>query len=936
MSLRERETELRTMRTAVLEVADGHGALLHIGGPAGTGRTALARALAELAQAEGALVLKASGAESEQDLPIGVVRQLVTPMLLAGAESATATRGMLATIIEGAGLDQDSEFGPGSLGCFVHGLHATLKRLSAEQTVVVVVDDLHWVDEASLRALAFLATRLRGARLLLAVTTPDAVCERAPLVQEILDSAAIRLRTKPYRAETTAELVRARLGADCDPAFAEVCHEVTAGLPKALPALLDRALIHGLRGTRCEVPRVRELAGSLHREQLRALLRRDLVVSAYATALVILAEQATDALLERLSRLTPAQFRVARDVLARLGGALTGSADQLRPTPALTRVVTEFIGAAENSRLHREAADLLEESGAGPEQVAVQLVQADGLQDRWGLDLLKAAAVAARRRGAPETAVRYLRRALLDSPDDSRRAELLVELAATELDAWPAAAKQHLVQAARLMPDNRSRAEALSWLPLRVSGYDPKLAEMLREVRGQLGPEAGLHGHHRDLALRLEARWRQAGMQDSKVLATAGQRLRELGADGSRATPAERELRMVLLEAVTLTGEVHSREVARMARQIVDQVPANSTQISSFMQVLPGVLLAADEGEAAASWLDSVQAHARQPCPAAFRSLVQAQCSLTLLSRGEVARAREAAIQAMDLVGSDTQEMFVNSALALGAVAMVTRDTDLARRTLEITGSEVDLRMYALRRAMRSGLAQAAGDREGALAQILDGGSLLDRAGWRNQAILPWQCMAAALHHRLGQTQEAITLAEDHLRRSVAWGSPNGVGRASHLLGLLTPGARGVDHLRQAAETFRQAGNRIELSWALKALGKRIQLSSPTEGERVLADSRRLAGELLQDGPAESLVASVKPAPVPVAEPVVPPGAAKLTRTEARVADFAARGLGNHEIAAQLSISRRAVEKHLTSSYRKLGIERRAQLAEALGVTAEV
>ncbi|GAA2794980.1 AAA family ATPase [Crossiella cryophila] len=937
MTLRERGSELRQMREAVREVASGRGALLHIGGPAGAGRTALARALVELAAAEGALVLRASGAESERDLPIGVVRQLVTPLVYGGVEAEDTPRGMLAAILEGGGLDQTSEFGPGSLGCFVHGLHATLKRLSATQTVVVVIDDLHWVDEASLRALAFLASRLHGARLLVAVTTPDAVSERALLIQEILDVTGYRLEARAFTADTTAALVAQRFGPDCDPAFAEVCHEVTGGSPKALLALLDRAVHQRLRGQFTEVPRVRELSGALRREQLRALLRRDRVVSAFAIATVILAEQATELLLARLSELTPTECRTAKSVLRRVGGALDEIDGRVVPTAALTKVVSEFIGSAESSRLHRAAADHLAECGAGPEEVAAQLVQVDGMHDRRGLDLLKAAAVSARRRGAPEIAVRYFRRALLDSPpEDGRRAELLVELAATELDAWPAAAKQHLVQAARLLPDHRSRAEALSWMPLRVSGYDPQLAALLKDVRDKIGPTDGLSGHDLDVALRLEARWRQAGMPDRKLVATAGERLRELGFDAGRACPAEQELRVVLLEAVTLTGEVPSTEVARMARQIVARVPANSVQIGSFMQILPAVLLAADQGDAAGSWLDAVLAHARQPSPAAFQSLVQAQCSLALLGRGQVARAKEAALHAVDLVGGDTQEMIVSSAVALGAVAMVTRDVDLARRALEITGSETDLRMYALRRTMRAMLAESAGDHEAALAQILDGGNLLDRAGWRNQAVLPWQCMAAALHHRVGQHAEAMALAEEHQRRALAWGSPNGIARGSHLLGILTPGARGVEHLRQAAELFRQAGNKTELAWTLKRLGKRIQKTSPAEGERVLAQAGQLAEQLMEGrgGAEEGMMASTSQSAVSLDSPVVPAPATRLTPTEATVAELAARGLGNHEIASRLEISRRAVEKHLTSSYRKLGIERRVQLAEALRAPA--
>jgi DNA-binding CsgD family transcriptional regulator len=59
--------------------------------------------------------------------------------------------------------------------------------------------------------------------------------------------------------------------------------------------------------------------------------------------------------------------------------------------------------------------------------------------------------------------------------------------------------------------------------------------------------------------------------------------------------------------------------------------------------------------------------------------------------------------------------------------------------------------------------------------------------------------------------------------------------------------------------------------------------------------------------------------------------AAELTTGEATVARLAVLGRTNSEIADELNISRRAVEKHLTSLYRKLKIEGRPQLASVLG-----
>ncbi|MDV9175188.1 helix-turn-helix transcriptional regulator, partial [Streptomyces sp. W16] len=60
-------------------------------------------------------------------------------------------------------------------------------------------------------------------------------------------------------------------------------------------------------------------------------------------------------------------------------------------------------------------------------------------------------------------------------------------------------------------------------------------------------------------------------------------------------------------------------------------------------------------------------------------------------------------------------------------------------------------------------------------------------------------------------------------------------------------------------------------------------------------------------------------------------GSGSLTNSERRIAELAADGRTNTEIADLLHLARRTVETHLTSSYRKLGIQRRGQLPRTLG-----
>src|ERR1044072_7992886 len=186
--LLEREPELTVLRKAVLEVESGEGALLLIDGEAGAGTTALLRELVRLGEDAGAHVLRSGGAQSERQFPLGVIRELVLPLLAARDHLVPdPSRAMLGVVSGGVGRNPGDELGIDMLASVLHGLHAALTGLSAGRTVIVAVDDLHWVDEASLRALAFLAARLDGMRVLIGVVLQDGGSSRDPLVREIAD-----------------------------------------------------------------------------------------------------------------------------------------------------------------------------------------------------------------------------------------------------------------------------------------------------------------------------------------------------------------------------------------------------------------------------------------------------------------------------------------------------------------------------------------------------------------------------------------------------------------------------------------------------------------------------------------------------------------------------------------------------------------------------
>nr|WP_225956832.1 LuxR family transcriptional regulator [Amycolatopsis lexingtonensis] len=890
--------ERETQETALAGALRQDGGVVAISGETGTGRTALLRLLGRLAAGRGARVLRAGGAPGERDFPFGVVRQLVLPLHGDPCEAGLPPlAGKLLRSAAGAGCDDAV--------ALLHGLHVLLVSLGAREPVVVLVDDVRWADEPSLRALAFLAGRLRGTRVLLGVVLPDA--PRAPALQDLARAAGPAVRALPLSAGGTRRVAAARLGAGVDPAFAAACHELTGGRPKELDELLSRAFAQRLAGRAEDCEPLRDLGAAVRRERLRLLVRREPEVEALARAVVTLGRHAEPELVTRLAGLDAAACAEARALLgdAWLSTAVDG---RLVPEPALVRVVEETRSAASTAEAHRAAAALLTAQGFPPEHVAAQLLSVDALRGREDVATLRTAAVAAQRRGAPDLAARYLRRALLDvPPGDPGRARLLTELAAAEPD--PRAAVRYLVQAAPLLPAGRERAEAVARIPLTAAARGPLVTELVRTVTDPGDP---------DLGLRLEARDWFAALEEPGRPAAAAERLRQL--PDRPAGPGERELRAVLLLAATLGGRVTADEAARHAGVLLDHEPARTVRAGTALRIVPLVLIAAGRPDAVTPWLASAGG---PRATTATRVLVDVHQALALLSRGRFAEAGEPAERAFRAAEPGGYDVLALPATTLALVADSARSRDLARQVLDGLPDADDLAVFAVRRGLQ-GMLAARENPETALAQFLDRGRLLDRAGWRNPAIYAWRGSAALLARRLGRTDQARQLAEEHHRHSLAWGAPALVGRSLRVLAALAGRQHAVELLREAVELLDGAPDELEAAKACADLGTCLRETEPVAARRLLARARALA-----EGCGAGRLEEREDGTFGHAE--LPRPTAELTAGEATVARLAAGGRTNTEIAGELSISRRAVEKHLTSLYRKLKIDGRAQLASVLG-----
>jgi DNA-binding CsgD family transcriptional regulator len=939
----EREGELAHVDALLAAARVGGGGVLLVTGPAGIGKTALLGAARERASQAGMRVLAGRGGELESGFSFGVARQLFEP-LLAGAGTvereallAGAARRALIALDSQADVAQltgnEPPFG------VMHGLYWLAVNASGAGPVLVTVDDLHWADQASVRFLLYLADRLSGLPVALVLSWRAAGvqdgADRLARLEQIAASSRVSLAPLSRRGVRT--ILTQEFGIAPAEQFAAACHAVTGGNAFLLRELLQQLRADGI-GPGEEAAALVGVLGprSVARAVALRVARLGPAAGELARAAAVFGDGAELRHSAALAGVGLADAAAAADGLAGIGVFEPGT--PLRFVhPIVRTAVYEDIPLAGRGLRHAEAARLLAAEGADLDAICAHLMACEPAGSPEVVERLRSAAARALGRGAPESAAGYLRRALAETADVRLRAELSHELGRAEKVLGDPAAADHLLESLRLTRDPVARAAIAPDLAelLVLSGQWDAGAALIREALEEL-PDRGVRpGEPSPAAVaRLQSWWAGLAAYDPRLVDEFDQRLGEMRATARGSDVASRMLAGLLVGVLAWRGERgagvlalldHALDRGRLVAR-VDSDPLMAAQ-ALFAPMFLDQLERADEL--------AVQLIALSRSRGSVLGLVIASCvhAATTARRGDLVDTETDVRTVIEIAMEHDMAFAIPSALYFGVDALIERPglADVA----ELAGAIAlppdfdQTASGALLRKVRGRLALAAADLRTARAELRAAGDIFEALHLLNPSASSWRS-ALALAVTAEDPAGARRLIGSELEDARRAGLLRPAGIALRTRGLLEGGDGGLRDLREAAELLAESGARLEHARALVELGAALrranQRSAAREPLRTGQDLAQRCGatRLAQRARAELIAAGARPRRGAVT------GLEALTASERRVAELAATGMSNPEIAQALFITLNTVEGHLRRAYQKLSIGSRGQLPAAL------
>jgi DNA-binding CsgD family transcriptional regulator len=910
-----RDAELAEIDAFLTGLSESAGSLV-LAGPPGSGKTTLLRAAVARAAERGYLVLLTTPARSEVRLAFAGLTDLLDgqPADLVDELPPPQARALRVAL-----LAEEPPLHPPDQRVIAMAFRAALQVLAAAAPVLLVIDDVQWLDQPSESAVGFAIRRLQEETVgLVCAQRTDRPGAELPLELSRARVATRLMPVGPLSIGALHRMLRTRLGISfSQPVLRRI--EAESACNPFIALELGRALAR--RGTssagHAALPVPDTLSGLID-EHLGDLPQP--VMEAIQVVAVL-----PDA--------SPEHYRAAGATAAGLDAAVTAGlleqdSQRLRFShPLFAMAVAARIAPARLRELHAVAARLaqLPEARARHRALAATGPSAPVAAD------LESAGRAAAARGAPSNAAELWELAASRTPADQpadvtrRGLEMARQLSIAGEIRASCAALGALIETT---PPGPMRAEALSLLGVLQQDDYPTATDLLQQALAEADGDTPLTV---DIRLRLSESWMLRGEYER-----ARQEARRSAADAERSVD-DALLACALaqaFEADLMCGAevdehdlVRALELERLAGgSLLHILPSQAAGIFYFIQ---GRL---EEAESAQSRL---LARAEADGNELARSEALLRLSRIAGRRGDLQLASELA--ADSLVIAEQLDMSrpvvsclyccASAALWLGQEARV---TELASRGRELAERTGDRPYVIFHDAMLGSLELARGDYPAAAARLGPMARTLPGIGWHptTQSVAPDVAEALIASGELTEAEEFLAL----LTRGMP--DPLTLALATRCHGLL-------------------AAARGDLDAAVTALTGSLALHDrfsphPLERARVLLDLGGVQLHLRQRAAARVTLSEALGVFETVGSPLWaaqaraklarisgrPPGTAALTVTERRVAELVASGRSNKEVAAELFVTVRAIESTLTKAYAKLGVRSRTELAAFLHATA--
>ncbi|TQN42740.1 regulatory LuxR family protein [Blastococcus colisei] len=901
-----RDHERRLIDGLLSAARIGQSAVLVLVGEAGIGKSTLLEDAA--AAATGMRQLRATGTESEAEVPFGALLQLLRPALVHLDRIPPPQADALASALALRKSPGGDRFAIGAATL------SLLSRFAEDQPVALLVDDAHLLDRPSAQALVFAARRLTADPVVLLAAVREGV--PSPVTEAGLPLLHVD-GLSPAASGQLVESARRRLG----PAAVTRLHEATGGNPLALLELADETDLLDALPPEAPVPVPARLARVFAR-------RADRLSPAAHTALLVAAAGGSDlALVARACGLLQVDVAALEDaetvdLLAVAGGAVTFRHNLVRSAiwseapPATRRRVHSAIAAA----LPEEDADRrawhLSEAALGPDADTARL--------------LDEAAVRARIRGAHAVASTAFERAAGLSPEPEDAGRRLVSAAES---AWRAGAGDQavalLARAAGLPqpPDLRARTAGLRGTVAARTGSVEEARDELMAAAAERADTAP------DTAVLLLADAIQACfyLADTAGVAEAAARIDAL-MPRTTAEPARWVADVARGIAAVLTGHGGPERIRRALRSVDPTGPLlRAPRVAPY--VVLGVLFLRESGTGR-QLVDIVVTDLRARSDLGTLPLLLFQIARDQATQASWDSAEVNYTEGAQLARETGSTSDLAACLAGLAWLEARQGREAVCREHAAEAAEISrprhlalFQIWSL--AALGDLELGLGRPEAALADFERLEALLARLGVDDVDLSPAPEMAEALVH-LGRHDVARVQARAYAARAAEKGQPWAMARAARSLGLTCEEPEVDQHFAVALDHHGRTLDPFELARTRLAYGARLRRARRRIDARVQLRDAVASFDHLGAAPWADRAAAELRATGETARRRESSAREELTPQELQIATLLASGRTTREAAAALFLSPKTVEYHLRHVYLKLGLSSRAELAARL------